>query len=52
MATGQTHGGKGSASRPVDKERFNNNFDAIFNKTFKEHKDYKDEPKKPEKPKS
>lgn len=49
MATGQTHGGKGSAGRPVDKEKFDNNFDAIFRKAVKE---LKGDPKKPEKPKS
>ena len=32
---GQTHGGKGSAPRPVDSEKFDNNFDAIFRKKEK-----------------
>lgn len=27
---GQTHGGKGSAQRSVDQEKFNSNWDAIF----------------------
>ena len=27
---GQHHGGKGSAQRPVDQEKFNNNWDAIY----------------------
>ena len=30
MAQGQTHGGKGSAVRPTDKKKFENNSDAIF----------------------
>ena len=42
MATGQTHGGKGSTSRSVDKEKFNSNFDAIFKKAVKELKDEKE----------
>ena len=46
MATGQTHGGKGSSARPVDKKKFDSNFDAIFKKTFAEHKDYKEKEKK------
>ena len=29
---GQHHGGKGSAQRPVDQERFNANWDALFSK--------------------
>jgi len=29
---GQNHGGKGSAQRISNQERFNNNFDAIFGK--------------------
>ena len=27
---GQHHGGKGSAQRPVDRDKFNDNWDAIF----------------------
>lgn len=27
---GQTHGGKGSSPRPVDKKKFESNWDAIF----------------------
>jgi len=29
--TAQNHGGKGSAQRPVDQVRFNDNWDRIFN---------------------
>ena len=29
---GQTHGGKGSAQRPTDTKKFNDNWDRIFNK--------------------
>ena len=32
MATGQTHGGKGSAPRPTDKKKYEDNYDAIFGK--------------------
>ena len=32
MAQGQTHGGKGSAQRPTDKKKYENNYDAIFGK--------------------
>ena len=32
MATGQTHGGKGSAARPTDKKKYEDNYDAIFGK--------------------
>ena len=32
MATGQTHGGKGSATRPTDKKKYEDNWDAIFGK--------------------
>ena len=35
MAQGQTHGGKGSAVRPTDKKKFENNYDAIFGKKKK-----------------
>ena len=38
MATGQTHGGKGSAVRPTDKKKFENNYDAIFGKKKKKEK--------------
>lgn len=41
MAQGQTHGGKGSAVRPTDKKKFENNFDAIFGKKNKQDKDKK-----------
>ena len=36
MAIGQTHGGKGSAVRPTDKKKFENNYDAIFGKKKKD----------------
>ena len=45
MATGQTHGGKGSAVRPTDKKKFENNYDAIFGKK-KKNKDKQDKDKK------
>ena len=32
MATGQTHGGKGSAARPTDKKKYEDNYDRIFGK--------------------
>lgn len=38
MATGQTHGGKGSTTRPTDKTKFAENYDAIFGKKKKEKK--------------
>ena len=44
MAQGQTHGGKGSAVRPTDKKKFENNYDAIFGK--KKDKDKQDKDKK------
>ena len=42
MAHGMTHGGKGSAVRPTDKKKFENNYDAIFGKK----KDKQDKEKK------
>ena len=42
MATGQTHGGKGSTVRPTDKKKFENNYDAIFGK--KKEKTGREEP--------
>jgi len=33
------HGGKGSSVKPYDKEKFNENFDAIFGKKKKEKAD-------------
>ena len=36
MATGQTHGGKGSATRPTDKKKYEDNYDAIFGKKTRE----------------
>ena len=38
MATGQTHGGKGSATRPTDKKKYEDNYDAIFGKKKKKEK--------------
>jgi len=35
MATGQTHGGKGSSTRPTDKKKYEDNYDAIFGKKKK-----------------
>jgi len=32
MATGQTHGGKGSAARPTVKKKYEDNYDVIFGK--------------------
>ena len=32
MAQGQTHGGKGSAVRPTDKKKYEDNWDSIFGK--------------------
>ena len=46
MATGQTHGGKGSAVRPTDKKKFENNYDAIFGKQKKKEKKQDDNTKK------
>ena len=36
MATGQTHGGKGSATRPTDKKKYEDNYDRIFDKKTRE----------------
>ena len=36
MATGQTHGGKGSTTRPTDKKKYEDNWDAIFGKKTRE----------------
>jgi len=44
MAHGMTHGGKGSAVRPTDKKKFENNYDAIFGK--QKNKDKQDKEKK------
>jgi hypothetical protein len=44
MAQGQTHGGKGSAVRPTDKKKFENNYDAIFGK--QKNKDKQDKENK------
>lgn len=38
---GQTHGGKGSSQRKVDKEKYASNFDAIFGKKDKKKKENK-----------
>ena len=42
MATGQTHGGKGSATRPTDKKKYEDNYDAIFGKKNKDKTKSKD----------
>ena len=36
MATGQTHGGKGSATRPTDRKKYEDNYASIFGKKKKE----------------
>ena len=36
MAAGQTHGGKGSAARPTDKKKYEDNYDRIFDKKTRE----------------
>ena len=36
MSNGQTHGGKGSATRPTDTQKYADNYDAIFGKKKKE----------------
>jgi len=41
MAIGQTHSGKGSAVRPTDKKKFENNYDAIFGKKKEKEKEKK-----------
>lgn len=41
MANGQWAGGKGSAQRKVDKQKFSDNWDAIFGKKKEEDKDLK-----------
>lgn len=41
MAHGMTHGGKGSAVRPTDKKKFENNYDAIFGKKKEKEQVYK-----------
>jgi len=38
MNWGQTHGGKGSATRKTDAEKFSSNYDAIYNKPTQEPK--------------
>tara|TARA_R110000744_G_scaffold227502_1_gene345657 strand:- start:402 stop:587 length:186 start_codon:yes stop_codon:yes gene_type:complete len=39
MSNGQTHGGKGSATRPTDTQKYADNYDAIFGKKKKEKKE-------------
>ena len=39
MSSGQTHGGKGSATRPTDKKKYEDNYDAIFGKKNKDKQD-------------
>ena len=41
MATGQTHGGKGSTTRPTDKKKYEDNWDAIFGKEHNKEFDNK-----------
>ena len=41
MAQGQTHGGKGSAVRPTDKKKYEDNWDAIFGKKHNKEFDNK-----------
>ena len=36
MSSGQTHGGKGSTTRPTDTQKYADNYDAIFGKKKKE----------------
>jgi hypothetical protein len=42
------HGGKGSSVKPDDKDKFNENFDAIFGKKKKEKADANETKGKPE----
>ena len=39
MSSGQTHGGKGSTTRPTDKQKYADNYDLIFGKKKKEKKE-------------
>jgi hypothetical protein len=41
MATGQTHGGKGSTTRPTDKKKYEDNWDTIFGKKKEKEQVYK-----------
>ena len=36
MSSGQTHGGKGSTTRPTDKKKYEDNYDRIFGKKKRE----------------
>ena len=36
MSSGQTHGGKGSTTRPTDKKKYEDNYDRIFDKKTRE----------------
>ena len=38
MSSGQTHGGKGSTTRPTDTQKYADNYDAIFGKKTREKK--------------
>ena len=38
---GQTHGGKGSTTRPTDKKKYEDNWDAIFGKKKEKEQVYK-----------
>lgn len=40
----RTHGGKGSALRPMDKKKYNNNWDRIFGNAKTTKEDAKDVP--------
>ena len=39
MSSGQTHGGKGSTTRPTDKKKYEDNYDRIFDKKKKDKQD-------------
>ena len=41
MSSGQTHGGKGSATRPTDTQKYADNYDAIFGKKKEKEEVYK-----------
>ena len=41
MSSGQTHGGKGSTTRPTDKKKYEDNWDAIFGKKKEKEQVYK-----------
>jgi len=41
MTTGQTHGGKGSTTRPTDTQKYADNYDFIFAKKKEKKELYK-----------